>query len=187
MKFNVMRMGVFVFLMFAMAGLTVAQNNASCNQGQKIAENIWERFGPWKPNITLNSWKSSVNKVRTGWNWIASNGVVNVGPRLLEVNEGHESGTIMGQTQRTFVTPPNFEDNVTVTIVKTHGKAQADVTICLQSQNGQMTNVVQYTFPNSKRALSKIFQVPNARGKVLVVAMRNNSVGNRFVYDILAN
>jgi hypothetical protein len=161
-----------------------AQNNASCDQGKKIAENIWEKTGPWKPNITLNPWKKMRNTVRNHWNWISSNGVTTIGPRMIEIGEGNEEGTISGQTQRTFVTPPVFEDNVTLTINKYDGKAKTDIRVCLHSQNGNLTNEHTYTFPNDNDAKTKTFNISDTRGKIIIVSMRNRSVGNNFKYRI---
>ncbi len=49
-----------VFCLLASTNLN-AQN---CNQGKKMAENTWKKWAPWKPNITINSFKSNVNKVK---------------------------------------------------------------------------------------------------------------------------
>ncbi len=176
-----------LFLCFALlvASATNAQN-ASCEQGKKVAENTWAKWGPWKPDISLIPFKNEVKRLRQHWNWVASNGVATIGPRRLEINEGSETGTIAGQTQRTFVTHPSFEDNVTITIDKTDGKAATSVVICTQAQNGVTKNIVSYEFPNDKDAISKVFNVPNCKGEIIIVAMRNKSVANKFTYKIKA-
>jgi hypothetical protein len=178
---------LLAFLLANMATFSLSAQNASCDQGKKIAENTWEKWGPWKPNISLVPFKNGVKQLRQHWNWIASNGVGTVGPRRLEINDGSENGTILGQTQRTFVTHPAFEDNVKVKIDKTDGRAATSVVICTHSQNGIMQNIVSYEFPNNKDAQSKVFNIPNARGKIIIVAMRNKSVGNKFTYTIKAD
>jgi hypothetical protein len=176
-----------IFCFSLMIVSSISAQNASCNQGQKVAENTWEKWGPWQPNISLVPFKNGVKALRQHWNWISSNGVGTVGPRRLEVKEGAETGTIMGQTQRTFVTPPVFEDNVKITIEKTNGRAATSVVVCTHNRNGSLTNVSTYQFANNKNAAQKVINVPNARGKIIIVAMRNNSVGNKFTYRIKAD
>ena len=103
------------------------------------------------------------------------------------MGEGNQDGTIMGQTQRTFVTPPSFNNEVEVTINKHDGKAETSVVICTHTADGHMQNVTSYTFPNENTARTKKFTVSNAKGKIIIVAMRNKSVGNKFEYRIKAD
>ena len=186
-SYNMKNVLCFVFLLLNLSILPLHAQDASCNQGKKIAENTWEKWGPWKPNISLVPFKNGVQQLRQHWNWIASNGVGTVGPRRLEIKDGSENGTILGQTQSTFVTHPSFEDNVKITIEKTDGRAATSVVICTHNRNGSMENIVNYEFPNNKNAQSKVFNIPNARGKIIIVAMRNKSVGNKFTYRIKAD
>ena len=168
-------------------GLSFTSPNAdlpNCNQGQKLAQKTWEKWGPWKPNIQLNPHKAAVVTLRNYWNWIVNNSGATIGPRRLEIDGGNETGTIMGQTKSTFVTPPSFEDKVTITINKYDGKAETGVAICTHAQDGTSNTVSTYTFPNGNDAKVKTFVINNARGKIISVAMKNNSVGNKFIYRI---
>lgn len=158
----------------------------TCNQGMKIAQKTWQKWGPWKPNIQLNPFKSSVNTLRNHWNWIANNSETKSGPRRLEINGSNSSGTIMGQTKSTFVTPPSFKNKVTITINKYDGKASTGATICTHTQTGVMKTVQTYTFTKGKNAKVKTFVVTNARGKIISVAMKNNSVESKFKFRIKA-
>ncbi|MBK7428430.1 MAG: hypothetical protein IPI60_16145 [Saprospiraceae bacterium] len=155
--------------------------------GEKVAQNTWEKWGPWKPNISLVPFQNEARTLRQYWNWISSNGVGTVGPRRLEVGEGNQEGTILGQTQRTFVTPPSFNNQVEITINKYDGKAETSVVICTHEANGNMQNETSYTFPNENTARTKKFTVNNAKGKIIIVAMRNKSVGNKFEYRVKAD
>jgi len=159
----------------------------NCNLDKKLAENTWAKWGPWKPNISLIPFKNEVVLLRNHWNWIASNGVGTIGPRRLEVGEGNEQGTILGQTQSTFVTLPIFEDQIELTINKYDGRAETDVVICLHERSGVLSQVTEYTFPNDKNGKVKKFNINNTRGKILIVAMKNKSVGNKFTYRIKAD
>lgn len=160
-----------------------AQN---CNQGEKLAKDTWAEWGPWKPNISLNPWKNKVQRIKNVWNAIASNGSATIGPRFLELDGGNETGTILGQTKRTFVTPPSFDNKVEVTINKYDGKAKTGVVICVQGRDGVTTQRATYEFPNSRNGKVKKFVLNNVKGKIIIVALKNKSVGNKFKYRINA-
>ena len=174
---------ICMIALFAIGFQAEAQN---CNQGKKLAEQTWEKWGPWKPNIQLIPFKNKVKQIKQVWNWIAANGGSTIGPRLLEMDGGNETGSITGQTKRTFVTPPSFEDRVEITINKYDGRARTGVVICTMGRNGVLNEVTDYTFPNDKNGKVKKFTVNNARGKIIMVAMKNLSVGNKFKYRINA-
>ena len=174
---------LFSIVLFAFTFTAEAQN---CNQGSKLAKATWQKFGPWKPNITLNPFKASTRKVKKAWNWIASNGGANIGPRYLEIDNGNETGSIAGQTKRTFVTHPSFNNKVTLTINKYDGKARTGVVICVQGKDGVTTEKTSYIFPKDKNGKVKNFTLNNVKGKIIIVSMKNLSVGNKFKYRIKA-
>lgn len=169
--------------LFAFSFQAEAQN---CNQGKKLAEKTWEKWGPWKPNIKLIPFKNDVQKLKNAWNWIVSNSGATIGPRFLETDGGNETGTIMGQTSSTFVTPPSFNNKMEVTINKYNGRAKTGVVICAMGRNGVMTQLHSYEFPNDKNGKVKKFTLNNVKGKIVIVAMKNQSVGNKFQYRINA-
>ncbi|GHC49633.1 hypothetical protein [Ulvibacter litoralis] len=180
MKKIILLLGIALFTLSFQA---TAQN---CNQGVKLAEKTWEKWGPWKPNIQIVPFKAEVQKIKRVWNWIAANGGATIGPRLLEMDGGNETGNIAGQTKSTFVTPPSFNNNVKLTINKYDGKAKTGVTICVQGRDGITTQKASYEFPNDKNGKTKVFNLKNVKGKIIIVAMKNKSVGNKFKYRINA-
>lgn len=170
----------------AFLAFTIHAEAQNCNQGEKLAEKTWEKWGPWKPNISLIPFKSQVTKIKNVWNWIAQNGGATVGPRFLEVDGGNETGSVAGQTKRTFVTPPSFNNTMTITINKYDGKAETGVVICSHGRDGISTQLKTYTFPNNKNGAVKKFTLTGVKGKIISVAMRNKSVANKFKYRINA-
>jgi hypothetical protein len=172
---------IIAIALFAFSYQLEAQN---CNQGEKLAQKTWEKWGPWQPNIQLIPFKAEVQKIKNVWNWIAANGGATIGPRFLELDGGNETGTIMGQTKSTFVTPPSFDNKVEITINKFDGKAKTGVVICVQGRNGVTTQKANYEFPNNKNGKVKKFVLNNVKGKIIIVAMKNLSVGNKFKYRI---
>jgi len=184
-KTNIMKklIVLIVISVFTFSNQTQAQN---CNQGAKLAKNTWEQWGPWKPHISLIPFQSEVRKIKRAWNAIASNGGATVGPRFLEIDGGNKQGSIAGQTKRTFITPPSFDNKVEITINKYDGKARTGVTICVQGRDGVTTNKTSYIFPKDKNGKIKKFVLNNVKGKIIIVAMKNLSVANKFKYKIKA-
>lgn len=174
---------LIVVVLFTVSFKAMAQD---CDQGKKLAEKTWEKWGPWKPKLQLVPFKKDVQKLKRAWNWIAANGGTTIGPRFLEVDGGNETGTVVGQTSSTFVTPPSFEKEMEITINKFDGRARTGVVICAMGRDGVLTQLETYTFPNDKNGMTKKFNLDNVRGKIVIVAMKNLSVGNRFQYRINA-
>lgn len=98
---------ILAFTLCALAFSTHLQAQ-NCNQGANLAQDMWEAWGPWQPNISLIPFKNEVNQIKSAWNAIAGNSSATIGPRFLELDGGNEEGTILGQTKRTFVTPPHL-------------------------------------------------------------------------------
>ncbi|MEZ4858939.1 MAG: hypothetical protein R2781_09030 [Flavobacteriaceae bacterium] len=172
---------LLAFVAFAISPQLEAQN---CNQGSNLAQSMWEAWGPWQPNISLVPFKNEVRQIKNGWNAIASNSSATIGPRFLELDGGNEEGTILGQTMSTFVSPPSFDDTIEITINKYDGKAKTGVVICVQGKDGVTTQKATYEFPNENNGKVKKFTLNNVRGKSIIVAMKNLSVGNKFKYRI---
>jgi hypothetical protein len=180
MKKIIVLIGI-VFMSFSFQA--EAQN---CNQGKKLAQKTWAKFGPWKPNFTLTSFTGSVRKVKRYWNWIVSNSPNTIGPRLLEIDGGNESGTIVGQTKSTFVTPPSFNNRVIITINKYDGRAETAIVICSHGRDGVTQELKRYTFPNDRNGKVKRIILNGVKGKVISVSMKNKSVANKFKFRIKA-
>ncbi len=163
-----------------------AQN---CNQGVRLARKTWQKWTQNKPPSFLvpgiyYAFKHDLSLLKNQWDWIAQNGGLKVGPRMLSLDEGIQTGSITGQTKRTFVTAPSFYNQVKITVNKYQGKAETGVIICVQGKDGITTQKAQYTFPKGKNGKIKNFTLNNVRGKVIIVAMKNKSVGNKFKYRI---
>jgi hypothetical protein len=176
----------FVFTVLTILCMSLGTQAQNCRQGEKLAEKTWEKFGPWKPNFTVVPFTKQVKKVKQAWNWISANGGSTIGPRYLEVDGGNESGSITGQTKRTFVTPPSFNNKMVITINKYDGRAETGVVICAHGRDGISRQLKSYTFPNNRNGAVKKFTLTGVKGKVISVAMRNKSVANKFKYRINA-
>ncbi len=175
-----------VLLTLTIAIITFNLQAQNCNQGEELARRTWEKWGPWEPKLHIVPYKATIRTVKFAWNIIASHSPANLSPRFLEFNEVKEQGNIVPRTKRTFVTPPPYVDNVEITINKFDGKARTGVVICTQGKDGITQNIANYTFPRDKRGKIKKFRLNNVKGKIIIVAMKNLSAGNKFKYRISA-
>lgn len=73
-----------------------------------------------------------------------------------------------------------------VTINKYDGKAKTGVVICSHGRDGITKTLKEFTFPNDKKGKTKVFTLTGVKGKIITIAMKNNSVGNMFKYRINA-
>lgn len=173
-----------LILSFGLANTLQAQ---SCRNGEKMAQRTFERIGrPWKPNISLIPYQNKVKKMIRAWNYIAGNRSSTIGPRFLEIDGGNETGSITGQTQSTFVTPPTYNNTMKITINKYDGRAETKVVICSHGEDGISRNLKTFTFPNDRNGKTKTFTLTGVKGKIITVAMKNKSVANKFKYRINA-
>lgn len=111
-----------------------------------------------------------------------------IGSRYLGIgaNRPTETGTVMGQTSRTFVTHPSENNRAIITLEKTGGKAKTSVVVCVINKNGSSRSLPVYTFSNGNGTSTKRFTVNNVKDKIIVVSIKNKSVGNKFKYKISA-
>jgi len=180
MKKSIIILGVFLVLV---SFPSLAQN---CNQGKNLAKKTWESCGTWNPKLQEGTFNKEVQKLKNSWNSLVSNTGFTIGPRFLEVVGIYQNGTIRGQTSSTFVTPPSFNDKMIIDIYKYAGRAQTSVVICAMDSDGVLTQLESFTFSNGKSRKRKKFTLNNIKGKIIIVAMKNLSVGYRFSYKIRA-
>ncbi len=178
-----------IFLLFAVlfaSVLTTKAQTPSCSSATAAVTTMWNKYGQWNPDIATGAYMSKVEQAVRAWNQVAQNSWATLGPRSLKRSQTAR-GTILGQTNRTFVMPPSLRRNVTITIKKTNGRAKTGVTICTTGKGGRKNIVAQYTFPNGRQPMTKTFNISTAKGKVISINMRNYSVGNKFKYQVSAN
>ncbi|MEO0474163.1 MAG: hypothetical protein AAF206_31430 [Bacteroidota bacterium] len=182
---NSIKIALAAFFFTLSFGLTsLNAQTPGCSSAANTVSTMWQKYGEWSPSIGFSAWASKADRAIRLWNQAARNSWATIGPRSLNLPRDTESGTILGQTNRTFVTPPSFHNTIEITINKTDGRAKTGITICTKSRNGSRRTVHSYTFNNGNRPMRKVFTINNAKGKVISVSMRNYSVGNKFKYTI---
>ena len=187
---TLVRLSVSLMICFLVSNTTVSAQTPNCSSSAVVVSKMWKA---WKdlgigdahllPNAT---YAAHTARAISSWNRLIGNSWATIGPRSLRINNRSASGTIWGQTNRTFITPPSKNNSVTITLRKTDGRAKTGVTICTTDKRNNKRTVHSYTFNNGNYTKTKTFVIPNARNKVISVNMRNYSVGNKFKYTISA-
>lgn len=177
-------------LCFFLFSTNVSAQTPNCSSSAGVVSKMWQAWndlGVGEASLLPNAtYVSRAAQAIRNWNSLVGNSWATIGPRDLLINNRSESGTIWGQTNRTFITPPSRNNSVTITLRKTDGKAKTGVTICTTDSRNNRRTVHSYTFNSGNYTRTKTFVIPNARNKVISVNMRNYSVGNKFKYTISA-
>ncbi|MEM6805074.1 MAG: hypothetical protein AAF696_27000 [Bacteroidota bacterium] len=187
MKRNMLIQSLAFILMITFSFTTAKAQTPKCSAAAAAVAEMWNAYGAWTPSVTSQAYAALVRDAIRKWNQKAGNSWASIGPRNLKLNGTTASGTILGQTNRTFVTVPSRNNTVRITLRKIDGRAKTGVTICTQSKNGTRRTIHSYTFNNGNYTRTKTFTIPNAKGKVISINMRNYSVGNKFKYTVKAN
>lgn len=187
MKRNILVKSLILGMIFIMSSFSLKAQTPKCSSAAAAVAEMWNSYGVWSPSVSAQVYASLVRDAVRKWNQRAGNSWASIGPRHMTLNNRQATGTILGQTNRTFITEPAHGNSVRITLKKTDGRAKTGVTICTQTKNGTRRTVHSYTFNNGNYTRTKTFVIPNARGKVISVNMRNYSVGNKFKYTIRAN
>ena len=192
----------------AAATVSPSAHAGSCTSAAKVFSDIWDKYGVYAVaagcaagsaaagGLTFttcftnaNTYAAITEQMVTFWNDSANNSWSTIGPRRLEFNKTL-TGTIVGPTERLFVTEtPVDKDSVTITVKKTDGKQENNITICKIDQTNKCTVVGTYTFANGDSNIGKEYTktITGTRGYLIVVhtaAAKANL--NEFHYSIKA-
>lgn len=174
-------LGTLPLMVLMLLGMgTSISYGQSCQNGTKLAKKIFAKKEHAMPSNVFAIYLDVYNEI------VAGNSSARIGSRYLGIDKSSERGTVMGQTMRTFVTHPSVDGTVEIIVEKTGGKAKTGVMVCAYSKNGANRSLPVYEFPNGKAKSTKKFTVRNAKDKIIIVSIKNKSVGNKFHYKVSA-
>ncbi len=181
-------------------GLNTSAQTPGCTSGAEAVAGMWNSFHsalaapglktlepvlPSELEVSPNEYRELIALSIITWNDYEKSDWATIGPRSLTL-DNPETGTIWGQTSRTFILAPSATDSVRITIRKVNGRARTGVSVCTQTVDGSRQSVAEHNFPNTNNPLLQTFLIENATDKVISIAMRNYSVANKFEYIIEA-
>lgn len=182
---------IFLMVVVLFTGVTTSSaQTPNCHSSAKFVSKMWDSFKgkiPSNYNQYLQKADAAIQDFNAG---VANNGWGTIGPRAMKIPTGGVMrGTVIGGTNRMFISPPAFHNNVKITLRKLGGKAKTGVSICIRDKKGALVRVQDYHFPKGRYKRNIDLIVPNAKGKVVSVNIRNYAatvVGWKFKYDIKA-
>ena len=120
------------------------------------------------------------------WNSAVGNSWATIGPRRLTPEV--QSGTIQGQTARTFVGVAPVFSRTTVTVDKEGGQAPTEVTVCAYDRDGRSEVIARRSFARGRNTDlgPERLDVTGANGRMIAVNINGNPTNplNRFEYEI---
>ena len=161
-------------------------NAQACHEAKPIFMRSIDVLKKYNKVIDNIPYAKQAKLIADNWNTIAGNSSAKVGPRKIFLDNSKVTGIVMGQTQRTFVSPPSPHNKLTITVDKTGGRAKTDVFICVHSTKNGSQQRKEYRFQNSRSSKKKTFTINNVKGKSVSVIIKNKSVGNTFKYNVRA-
>jgi microsomal dipeptidase-like Zn-dependent dipeptidase len=118
------------------------------------------------------------------WNSAAKNGWATIGPRALGMEP--ETGVLrLGLAKRTFLTAfPVMTTDQKLTIEKTDGRAETEVTVCRINENGVTRQIANVVIPNGNDPVTRTIPLSDSTGNLIAVVLDNKSATNDFHYRI---
>jgi hypothetical protein len=182
-------------LIVAIAAASTPAQAGSCTTAANTGSKVWKHAGP----VVKNSLKTTgpvgataaqvASFVEQGvklWNKIAKDDSwAKIGPRRLDIDKGFDEGTLVGPTERLFLTGVPATNPVIVDINKVDHNGKVKVVVCMVPEKGSAKEVKSFTIDkDTKKGNLKSIKIPNAKGHVIAVALHGKSVGKKLKYKV---
>jgi hypothetical protein len=136
-------------------------------------------------SVDVAALRATLRSARTGWNEIAKNGRLTLGPREIEFGTD-QRGALYGRSGRRFVSvEPLWKATVTVTIAKRGGRSGGSVEACLTPEAGEAT-CKSVTFEDGRdRGATQTITFDEALGRNLAVRVKGDGpLTRKFAYTL---
>jgi hypothetical protein len=173
-----------------------AEDAGGCTTAADVGSKVWKKSGPMV-KAALNSAggfgataaqvAGFVEKGIKLWNEIAGDTTwAKIGPRRLDYDQW-DTGTIIGSTERLFVTSFPATNPVTVDIHKLDNDGEVKFVVCKVPEQGKAVEIKTFTVDkDTDVGLVKSIDVPGARGHVITIALHGKSVAKSLQYKVRA-
>jgi hypothetical protein len=173
-----------------------AADDGSCTTVASTSSKVWAETpklvkdaiassGPFG-STAMNAAKLIDKGIRI-WNKLASDkSWAKIGPRRMDFGEWNK-GTLIGPTERVFISGIPAVNPVEVAFHKTGSKGKVKVVVCKVPEKGKAKVVKSFTvWPNDKEGLIKKVSIPNAKGHIITVVLHGKSLGKQLEYKVRA-
>lgn len=185
---------------FATATATSAPARAddgSCATAASTGAKIWDKAGPLVKQALTTSGPVGATAAQVAtwvergiqlWNLIvADDSWAKIGPRRLDFERSFDEGTLIGPTERLFLTGIPATNPTTVDFNKVDFDGEVSVTVCKVPEKGQPIHVTTFTVDKSTKVGNvRSVEIPDAKGHVIAVALHGKSLAKKLKYKVRA-
>jgi len=186
-----------IFAAALAASPVLADDDGSCTTAANTGAKVWKVAGPVVKNSLSSSGPAGATAAQVAgfvekgiklWNNIAGDDTwAKIGPRRLDFDKSFEEGTLVGSTERLFLSSIPATNPVTVDIHKLDFDGEVKVVVCKIPEKGKAVHVKTFTIdkdtPNGK---VKSIDIDDAKGNVIAVAFHGKSVAKKLKYKVRA-
>lgn len=169
----------------------------SCATAASTGAKVWDKAGPLVRSALTTSGPvgATAAQITTWvdrgiqlWNLIAGDeSWAKIGPRRLDFEKSFDEGTLIGPTERLFLTGIPATNPTTVDFNKVDFDGEVSVTVCKVPEKGQPVHVATFTVDkNTKVGNVRSIEIPDAKGNVIAVALHGKSLGKKLQYKVRA-
>lgn len=170
-------------------------DEGSCATAASTGAKVWDKAGPLvkKALTTSGPVGATAAQVATWvergiqlWNLIvADDSWAKIGPRRLDFEKSFDEGTLIGPTERLFLTGIPATNPSTVDFNKVDFDGEVSVTVCKIPEKGAPIHVSTFTVDkDTKVGPVRSIDIPNAKGFVIAVALHGKSLAKKLKYKV---
>jgi hypothetical protein len=167
--------------------------SGSCNTVANVTSTVWDKTGPTVKSALNTSGPFGATAAKTLtllekgikiWNKISGSTWAKVGPRRLDF-EKWEQGTLIGPTERMFISTLPALNPVTVDINKLDHEGKVKVVVCKVPEKGKAKLVKAVTIEaGAKNGRVASIDIPDAKGHLVTVVLHGKSVAKKLQYKV---
>jgi hypothetical protein len=172
-------------------------DEGSCTTAANTGAKVWNKAGPLvkKALATTGPTGATIAQVATFveqgiklWNEIVGDDTwAKIGPRRLDFDKAFDEGTLIGPTERLFLTGVPATNPVTVDFNKVEFDGEVSVTVCKVPERGPAVRVATFTVDRTTRTGNvRSIDIADAKGNVIAVALHGKSLANKLKYKVRA-
>jgi hypothetical protein len=169
-------------------------DKASCATVADVGSKVWKHAGPVVKNAVSSAgpWGATAAKaiqfIEKGikiWNDIAGDqSWAKIGPRRMDFGSWN-TGTLIGPTERMFVSAIPAVNPVTVDFHKLDHDGKVKVVVCKIPEKGGPKVVKSFTVDNkTKVGKVKSIDIDDAKGNIITVVLHGKSVAKKLQYKV---
>lgn len=174
----------------------LATEEGSCTTAADAGSKVWKVAGPMVKGALSSSGPFGATAAQAAgfiekgiklWNEIAGDDTwAKIGPRRLDFDKWEE-GTIIGSTERLFVSSFPATNPVTIDFHKLDNDGEVKVVMCKVPEQGKAVEIKTFTVDkDTKVGLVKSIDVTGAKGHIITVALHGKSVAKSLNYKVRA-